>query len=384
MVLPTYPVGILFSQTGPYGTVGRAMLHGALLALEEVNAGGVLSLHPVLLDPGGDLDAYRAAAAKLLQGGVQQVVGCYTSSSRKEIIPFFEKYDGLLWYPSHYEGFESSEHVIYTGAVANQHLLPLIDFMVTAHGNRVFCVGSNYIWAWENNRVFRENILKRSGAILAERYFSMGETDLDSVIRAIFASQPSFVFSTLVGTSAYQFFRAFRTAALARGIDQPQTMPVASCSLSEPELDAIGPSAIDGHLSSSVYFSSLPTPESQRFVAGYAARFPDGPAVCADAEASYIAVKLLALSLAEARTTEAALVRQAVRNRHIVAPQGEIWVDPDTLHTWLTPRIGRSNRNGRFDLLLDAQQPVRPDPYLVWHSARFEVPDGRQHLRVVR
>ncbi|MDA8250483.1 MAG: transporter substrate-binding domain-containing protein [Rhodospirillales bacterium] len=384
MAVPTYRIGILFSRTGPYGAVGRAMLHGALLAVAEVNARGAVSLVPVLRDPGGELAAYRTAAAELLQNGVRQVIGCYTSSSRKEIIPSFEKHDGLLWYPSHYEGFESSENVIYTGAVANQHLLPLVDFLVRTHGNRAFCLGSNYIWAWENNRVFRETIDSRGGAVLAERYFAMGDTDFGPVIRAIFDSQASFVFSTLVGTSAYAFFRAFRAEAIARGIDQPATIPVASCSLSEPELDAIGPAAVDGHLSSSVYFSSLPTDASRRFVADYTARFPDGPAACADAEASYIAVRLLALSLAEAGSADAASVRRAVRNQRIVAPQGEVWVDPDTLHTWLTPRIGRSNRDARFDLLLDAGQPVRPDPYLVWHAARFEARDASQRLRVVR
>jgi ABC-type branched-subunit amino acid transport system substrate-binding protein len=378
------PIGLLFSSTGPYGVIARAMLNGALLAVEEVNASGQVALETVMRDPGGDLASYRTAAADLLGQGVRQVVGCYTSSSRKEVIPLFEKHDGLLWYPSHYEGFESSGNVIYTGAVPNQHLLPLVDHLLRHHGRHAFCIGSNYLWAWENNRVLREKIVRRGGTILAERYFAVEDTDFDAVIHSIFEAEPAFVFSTLVGASAYHFFRAFRRAAVARGIDQPATIPIASCSLSEPELQAIGGDANDGHLSSSVYFSTILSPENERFVRAYANRFPQGPAVCADAEASYVAVKLLAASIAATGGTDAVAVKQAVRSRRITAPQGDVRIDPDSLHAWLTPRIGRSNRDGKFEVLRENPAPIRPDPYLVWHSPRFDSADAPRHLRVVQ
>src|ERR1700712_2183852 len=135
------------------------MLNGAILAIEEVNAaaGSGLQLKPVIADPGGELSHYPLLCRDMLDNGIRHVVGCYTSSSRKELIPLIEKRDALLWYPSHYEGFESSSNVIYTGAVPNQHIVPLIDYMLQQpHRKRVFCVGSNYIWAWENNRVLRE------------------------------------------------------------------------------------------------------------------------------------------------------------------------------------------------------------------------------------
>ena len=140
----------------------------------------------------------------------------------------------------------------------------------------------------------------RSGSVLAERYFAVGETDFHQAIDAIIEARPSFVFLTLIGTSAYQFLRDFRAACRARGIDQAREMPVASCSLSEPELGAIGDEAVDGHLSSSVYFCSIQSPANLRFLSAYEARFPDGPTASADAEASYNAVWLLARSAAAA------------------------------------------------------------------------------------
>jgi len=378
-----YRIGVMFSTTGPYSVVARSMLNGALLAVAE-DAVPDVSVEPVIVDPAGDLGAYAGLARDLLQSGVRHVVGCYTSSSRKEVIPFFEKHDALLWYPSHYEGFESSNNVIYTGASPNQHVLPLVGHMLGRVGASAFCVGSNYIWAWENARIFREAMMAQGGRVLAERYVPVGDVEIDQVVEAILEARPDFVFNTLIGTSAYAFFRAFRAACLARGIDQPRAIPVVSCSLSEPELEEIGEGAVDGHLSSSVYFSSLDTPANRTFTELYRSTFPQGPSTSADAEASYVAMKLLILSLAEAGTDDVEAVKQAVTRQYLLAPQGEVRIDPQTLHAYLTPRIGLSNKQSRFDLLFEASGPVRPDPYLVQSAPRYAVASCNPALRVVK
>ena len=366
-------VGYLFSSTGSYELVARSMLNGALLAAEEINAADFgVKIAPSILNPGGDLGQYSALASTFLAQGIRHVVGCYTSSSRKEVIPLFEKHDALLWYPSHYEGFESSDNVVYTGAAPNQHVLPLVDYLLAHHGNRGFCVGSNYIWAWENNRILRESVMARGGSVLAERYFAVGDTGFGRVIEAIIEARPAFVFLTLIGTSAYQFLRDFRSACQARGIDQARDIPVASCTLSEPELEAIGSDAVEGHISSSVYFCSIDSVENRRFLSAYGSRFPNGPTASADAEASYNAVWLLARGTAAAKTDNPLAVKAAIAGRCLDAPQGKVWIDQQTFHAYLTPRIGRSNRCARFDLISEARDPVQPDPYLVRTSSRFE------------
>ncbi|KZD25879.1 transporter substrate-binding domain-containing protein [Tardiphaga robiniae] len=385
MMRKHYRIGVMFSTTGSYSVVARSMLNGALLAFQEnAEAGGAVTLEPVVVNPSGDLTRYHALSLELLGAGIRQVLGCYTSSSRKEVIPCFEKFDGLLWYPSHYEGFESSDNVIYTGASPNQHVLPLVDYLVSRVGTRAFCVGSNYIWAWENNRIFREALTARGGTVVAERYLPVGDTEFDQVILAILKQRPDFVFSNLIGTSAYAFFRAFRAACRARGIDQVNEIPVASCTLSEPELAEIGDEAIDGHLSSSVYFSSLESPANAAFITAYAKAFPNGPVSSADAEASYIAVKLLAAALEQAGTDDARAVRAAVASQSLLAPQGEVRIDPQTYHAWLTPRIARSTLNGQFEVLLEARSPIAPDPYLVQSSPRFASAMRSPMLRVVQ
>ncbi|MGH6917088.1 MAG: transporter substrate-binding domain-containing protein [Geminicoccaceae bacterium] len=378
-------IGLLFSTSGPYRTIGRAMLNGALLALEQVNRDPACPfvLEPVIRDPGGCNGRYaELARAMLADEQLVHIVGCYTSSSRKEVLPFFEKYDGLLWYPSHYEGFESSENVIYTGAAPNQHIVPLADYLLRKFGKTAYFVGSNYIWAWENNKIMREAVQDAGGHVIAERYLPVSEVDVADIVAQVLDSRPSFVFNTLIGDSAYAFFRLIRQSAAARHIDQPKVVPIASCSLAEPELVEIGAAACDGHISASVYFESVTGGTNQRFVEDYRARFPHSGPTSADVEASYIAVQLLGRALRRAGRTDMVAVRAAVLGAALQAPQGRVHIDRDNRHCYLTPRIAISTRDYGFDIIYEADGPVKPDPYLVW--SEWQKPASRlPHLRVV-
>ncbi len=369
---PVVPVGVLFSSTGSYGTVGEEILHGALLAIEEVNQNPAFDFTflPKVANPAGDLDQYRLQCEDMLRThGVRHVVGCYTSSSRKEIIPVFEKLDALLWYPSHYEGFESCNNVIYTGAAPNQHIVPLIDYMLRNHGNRVYCIGSNYIWAWENNRIMREIVLGCKGSVAAEKYLPVGSTDIARVIEEIAEAQPDFIFSTLIGDSSYAFLRSYCEAGRHNALFDPATMPVTSCNLSEPELLAVGGQAALGHIASSVYFQSMDRAENHAFVSRFKSRFGADKVTSTDAEASYIAVTLLARAIHTAQSTEIEPVKQAVYSCDFEAPQGLVRIDPDNNHSYLTPSLGRSRSDGNFDIIWTADAAVKPDPYLV----RFDI-----------
>ncbi|AGI67558.1 putative aliphatic amidase expression-regulating protein [Octadecabacter antarcticus 307] len=363
-------IGIMFSTSGNYAAVGMSMFAGAQLAISEINADVSLpvQLTPVVINPGGVASAYTHAAQTLLsKHKVTHVFGCYTSSSRKDVLPIFEKYDGLLWYPSHYEGFETSDNVIYTGAAPNQHILPMARHLLDHHGSRGWFVGSNYVWAWENNRILREALVEVGGTVIGERYFPIGELNLDALAQQIIEDRPDFIFNTLIGKSSYAFLNSLRTAAVAAGIDQPSSMPVASCSLSEAELPLIGASAA-GHLSSSVYFSTINSPENNRFVRAWNRQFSHLGQACADAEATYTAVHLLAHAILRGGDTSFLTVHEAVRGLQFHAPQGLVTVDPDNLHCAMRPLIGRSTAAGTFDIIHSDCGPVRPDPYLVWSS----------------
>lgn len=378
-------VGLLFSTGGPYGTVSQTLLNGARLACEQVNAdpGLPITMQPVHFDPQGQISEYARGAQVLIDQGISHICGCYTSSSRKEVLPLIEKHDAQLWYPTHYEGFETTTNVVYTGASPNQHLTLLIDYLFTRYGKRVYSIGSNYIWAWESSRVLREGVARLGGEVIAERYVQVGETDLSAHIEEVLLLRPDYIFNALIGLSAYAFFRELRRACDRLGIDQPRVLPVASCNLSEPELHEIGPEAADGQISASVYFSSLDSARNTEFTQDYRTAFPFGPAVSAEAEGSYIAIHLLARAVAAAGSTDPVAVRQALPECVLNAPQGLVRIDASTMHAYLTPRIGLSRKDFSFEIVQQAAEPVRPDPYLVNWSRDVEPVPNRPVLRIV-
>ncbi len=380
-------IGLLFSTTGSYRALGSAMLAGAKLAVAEIAADPSLPVEIAchVRNPNGRLSQYFSQAEHLLRDrGLTHVVGCYTSASRKEVLPLFEKYDGLLWYPSHYEGFETSDNAIYTGAAPNQHIVPLTRYMLRNHGKQAWMVGSNYIWAWENHRIMRESLLLSGGEVLGERYFPIGDTDVDGLVEQVLASRPDFVFNNLIGESSYAFIRRLRALSEAQGFNQAERMPVISCSLSEPELWEIGPEAAGGHLCSSVYFESLEGGSNAAFVRAWRDMYPELGPTSADAETTYNAVHLLARAVAAAGSAELTTVRSAVSEIVWNAPQGRVRVDPENRHCHLRPRIGRSTPDGSFELVYEAPAPVKPDPYLVWEDSEVAVfPGETGRLRLV-
>lgn len=206
MAKKTVRIGIIASTTGPYAAVGITAWYGAMLALDELRvANANLDFDIVCCDPQGCDELYFQQAQEMLRSGIRHVIGCYTSSSRKLILPLFEKHDALLWFPAHYEGFESTEHAIYTGTSPNHHIYPMIDYMSSNFGYHAYCIGSDYIWSWESNRVFNEEFAHVGGTVLGERYQPIGGVDMDAVIDEIFSLKPSFILNTLIGKSSYHF-----------------------------------------------------------------------------------------------------------------------------------------------------------------------------------
>ncbi|MEY4872928.1 MAG: hypothetical protein RLZZ563_2258, partial [Pseudomonadota bacterium] len=174
-------IGLLYSRSGSYSLISDACRSGALAAIAQINADADLDLTfvPVERDPGGNVDLYGPLCEEILHDTrARHVIGCVTSWSRKEVIPTLERFGGTLWYAVPYEGFEASDHVVYTHACPNQHLLPLLDWVMPAHGRKAYLTGSNYIWGWEMNRLARERITQAGGEIAGERYLPIGSRDV--------------------------------------------------------------------------------------------------------------------------------------------------------------------------------------------------------------
>jgi branched-chain amino acid transport system substrate-binding protein len=363
MTKPSIPLGLVFSRSGPYAMMGREMEKSALMAVEEVNQSESFdfTFTPHLRDPGGIVTAYHAACDDLIrEKQVEHIVGCYTSASRKMVIPIVERTERLLWHPARYEGFESSDNVIYVGAAPNHTVVPLVKHMLEHISDDVFCAGSNYVWTWETNRVLREIVTSAGGRILAERLLELGETAVAHIVQEIIDRRPPAIFNTLVGRSSYVFMRALHEASLRAGL----SVPVLSCSLCEPELTLIGSAASIGCVTSSAYFESIETTENRAFVARWKARHGTDSHVSVDGQSTYVCVMLLARAIRRAGSADVPAVRRAAANNRYDSPQGPVWVDPDNNHCFLTPRLARSVPGCQFKIFWEADAPERPDPYL--------------------
>lgn len=366
----TWKVGVLFSRSGVAGLTETEHFLGTALAVEEINgAGGVRGrpIEPVCLDPAGDPQAYRALARRLLADeGVGVIFGCSLSASRKAVLPLVERHDGLLWYPSIYEGFEYSESVLYTGATLNQSVFPLADHLLRRHGPRIFIVGSDYIYPRESNRVMRDLVESRGGSVVGERYVAL-DPDSDA-LRALVAEikrfAPDAVFSTVVGRGAQQLYRLYAEA----GIDRARH-PIASLTMAEGEIAAIGPHLCDGHILAGTYFGSLVGDHNRRFASAFRARFGDRP-TSMWSETAYAQVHLFARALTQAGTLDPRRLGEAALRSGFAAPEGDLVFDAENRHLWLTPGIGVARPDGQFDVVWRADAPVRPDPWLA--STRFE------------
>ncbi|MCJ2016713.1 transporter substrate-binding domain-containing protein [Methylobacterium sp. E-065] len=367
----TWRVGVLFSRSGVSGITETEHFLGTALAIEEINtAGGVLGrpIEPICYDPAGDTDAYRALARRMLaEDGAEVVFGCSLSASRKSVLSTVERHNGLLWYPSIYEGFEYSENIIYTGATLNQNIFALSDYLLQKHGSRIFMIGSDYIYPRESNRVMRDLIEAKGGTIVGELYAPL-DADEDAhgaMVSEIRRVAPDAVFSTVVGRGAERLYRAYADA----GIDRARC-PIASLTLAEGQIHAIGPERCTGHVLAAPYFAALPGDENGRFVAAFAARFGPERPTSMWSETAYAQVHLFARALAEAGTLDAARLGAAALRQRFAAPEGELAFDGETRHIWLTPGIGVARADGQFDVVWRGRRPVRPDPYLAW--SRFE------------
>lgn len=351
----TIELGLLYSRSGPYVLTSEACRKGALAAIAAVNADPDrdLTFVPIERDPAGNPDHYGTLCAEILRdSAARHVIGCITSWSRKEVIPVLERHGGTLWYASPYEGFEASDHVIYTHACPNQHLLPLLAWAMPAYGTRVWLTGSNYIWGWEINRLARETVTAAGGEILGERHLPIGSRDVGRLIAEIRHARPDFILNSLIGPSSYDFLAAY--ADLVAEDPAFRTRPVLSCNLTEAELPAIG-TAAEGLISAGPYFRTGP---QDRFDSSLEA-------------AAFAAVTELARLLAHRPGAEDARLPDLLA----AAPPGII--DRKTHHTTL-PVLIAMVRDGAFRVIA-AQEAVAGDPYLTGRIT----PPSRPVLRVV-
>jgi urea transport system substrate-binding protein len=361
----TIKVGILHSLSGTIAIIEKSLHDAELLAIEEINAkGGVMGkkLEPVIEDPQSLVQVFAEKAKKLLlQDKVVAVLGCYTSASRQSVLPVFEQNNGVLLYPTLYEAQECSKNCFYTGAVPNQQLDDFVPWIInTLKRKKFYLIGANYIYPKETNREVKALLQKHGGTVVAEEYSPLGATEFSTNINKIAASKPDVVFSDLVGDQIVAFYKQFKEFGITAN-DIPICTPITT----EQEIQAMGAENAVGHYTSFNYFQSVKTPENERFVSRFKAKYGKNSVTNAVMEAAYFQTYFLAQAIEKVKSTDPdALIFEGLPGQEFQAPQGKVKIDPENHHTWLWARIGRANEQGQFDEVWKSSDWIRPEPWV--------------------
>ena len=364
---PPIRVGVLQSLSGAMAISARPVAEATVMAIEELNAaGGVLGrpLEAVVRDGASDPPTFAREAERLITAdGVAATFGCWTSSGRRLVTPVIEARRHLLFYPVQYEGLESSPFTVYTGAAPNQSIVPAVTWALETLGRRVFLVGSDSVFPHTVNAIIRHVTGAMGGEVVGEAYAPLGSRDFAAVVESIGRARPDVILNTISGYGNAAFFRALRQAGIT-----PKTIPTVSFGFAEPTIAAIGATDLAGDYGAWSYFQSIDSPENRRFVEGIRRRLGPNATVSDPMEAAYVSVHLWARAVRDAETTESTAVLAAIGNQSFAAPQGVVYVDAATHHTWKAARIGRIRADGQFDIVWESGRPVRPTPFPAYRT----------------
>ncbi|MCL5779631.1 MAG: urea ABC transporter substrate-binding protein [Firmicutes bacterium] len=359
----TIKVGILHSLSGTMAISEVSVKDAEMMAIEEINASGGLlgkKIEPIIEDGASDWPKFAEKAKKLLQNDkVATVFGCWTSASRKAVLPVFEANNGLLWYPVQYEGMEASPNIFYTGAAPNQQIVPAVEWLLQNKGKKFFLLGSDYVFPRTANKIIKAQLKAMGGELIAEEYTPLGHTDYSTIINKIKAAKPDVVFNTLNGDSNVAFFKQLKDAGITS-----KDLTTCSVSVAEEEIRGIGAENMKGHLVSWNYYQTTDTPENKEFVKKYKEKYGQNRVTADPIEAAYIQVHLWAEAVKKAGTTDVDKVREAAKGLEYRAPEGLVKIEAENQHLWKPVRIGEVQEDGLIKEIWSTKEAVKPDPYL--------------------
>ena len=363
----TVKIGILHSQTGTMAISEASLRDAELLAIEEINAkGGVLGrqIDPMVEDGRSRFTTVfpKKARKLLVEDKVAVVFGCWTSSSRKAVLPVFEELNGLLFYPVQYEGNESSRNIVYTGAAPNQQILPAIDWLLSEAGGsrkRIYLLGSDYVFPRTANYIITKYLQSRGIAPAGEAYTALGHRDYKEAVQQIRKANPDAILSTINGESNVGFYNELSTQGIT-----PSKVPVVATSVGEDELRSILPSRVEGHFAAWNYFQSVDTPRNREFVGRFQQELGYDRVTDDPIEAAYFQVYLWKLAAEKAGSFDVDKVRASLQSGiEFDAPGGMVKIDPRTQHTYKRFRLGRVRDDRQFDVVHESPDWIAPDPY---------------------
>ena len=395
----TIKVGILHSLSGTMAISETALKETALMTIEEINAqGGVLGkkLVPVVVDPASNWPLFAEKARQLVsQDKVAVVFGCWTSVSRKSVLPVFSELNGLLFYPVQYEGEELEKNVFYTGAAPNQQAIPAVEYLMSEDGGgakRFFLLGTDYVYPRTTNKILRAFLHSKGIADkdIEEVYTPFGHSDYQTIvanIKAFAAGGKTAVISTINGDSNVPFYKELGNAGL-----KATDVPVVAFSVGEEELRGVDTKPLVGHLAAWNYFQSLKNPQNDAFVKKYRAwakkrKLPNADKVVTNdpMEATYVGIWMWKQAVEKAKTTSTDAVITAMSGQTFKAPSGfTLTMDPTNHHLHKPVYIGEIRPDGQFNVVWKTKAPIRAQPwspFITGNEAKQTLSPRRPHAR---
>jgi urea transport system substrate-binding protein len=375
----TIKVGVLHSLSGTMAISETSLKDVALMTFDEINAhGGVMGykIEPVVVDPASNWPLFAEKARQLLsQDKVAVVFGCWTSVSRKSVLPVFEELNGLLFYPVQYEGEEISRNVFYTGAAPNQQAIPAVEYLMSEDGGgakRWFLLGTDYVYPRTTNKILRA-FLKSKGVAdkdIAEVYTPFGHSDYQTIvanIKKFSAGGKTAVVSTINGDSNVPFYKELGNQGL-----KATDVPVVAFSVGEEELRGVDAKPLVGHLAAWNYFMSLKNPANEAFIKEWTAyakahNLPgqkDKPLTNDPMEATYIGIHMWKQAVEKAKSFDVAKVTAAMAGQKFAAPDGfTIQMDEKNHHLHKPVFIGEIKADGQFNVVWKTKGPIKAQPW---------------------
>ena len=391
----TIKVGVLHSLSGTMAISETVLKDVALMTIDEINAkGGLLGkkLEPVVVDPASNWPLFAEKARQLIsQDKVAAVFGCWTSVSRKSVLPVFEELNGVLFYPVQYEGEELSKNVFYTGAAPNQQAIPAVEYLMSKEGGgakRWVLLGTDYVYPRTTNKILRA-FLKSKGVAdkdIDEKYTPFGHSDYQTIvadIKKFAAGGKTAVVSTINGDSNVPFYKELGNAGL-----KATDVPVVAFSVGEEELRGVDTNPLVGHLAAWNYFMSLKNPFNEDFKKKWAAyakakKLPgaDKPLTNDPMEATYVGMHMWAQAVTKAKSTDPDKVIAAMAGQKFNEPDGfEIKMDEKNHHLWKPVFIGEVQKDGQFNVVWKTKGPIRAQPwsqYIEGNEKKKDEPDKK-------
>ena len=392
----TIKVGILHSLSGTMAISETALKETALMTIEEINKnGGVLGkkLEPVVVDPASNWPLFAEKARQLLaKDKVAVVFGCWTSVSRKSVLPVFKELNGLLFYPVQYEGEELERNVFYTGAAPNQQAIPAVEYLMSKDGGeakRFVLLGTDYVYPRTTNKILRAFLKSKgvSDADIMEEYTPFGHSDYQTIIAKIkkFSSEgkKTAVVSTINGDSNVPFYKELGNAGL-----KATDVPVVAFSVGEEELRGVDTKPLVGHLAAWNYFMSLKNPQNEKFVKMYKEwavknKLPNASTVVTNdpMEATYVGIHMWKQAVEKAKSTDVDKVIPAVGGQSFAAPSGyTLKMDETNHHLWKPVMIGEIKADGQFNVVWKTKGPIRAQPwspFIAGNENKKDAPEGK-------